>query len=99
VVFVFVGKFASGARRPEGPEARGWKPVGPKPGGARVWCSTAVPGGASQQVCGFRKFLESSTRLDYSEDVSSFFLDLFADSSAYRAHVTALQAAQACRPA
>lgn len=73
MVFAFVGKFASGARRPEGPEARGWKPVGPKPGAARVGCTTAVPGGASQQICGFKKSLETSSRLAYSEEVSLFF--------------------------
>ena len=72
--FAFVVKFASGARRPKGPEARGWKPAGPKPGAARVWCATAVPGGASQQVCGFKKSLRPSSRLAYSEEVSQFFL-------------------------
>ncbi len=73
MVFAFVGKFASGARRPEGPEARGWKPAGPKPGAAGVWFTTAVPAGPSQQVCGFKKSLEPSPCLAYSEEVSWFF--------------------------
>lgn len=68
-----MGNTASGARRPEGPEARGWKPVGPKPGAAGVWFTTAVPAGASQQVCGFKKSLEPSPRQAYSEEFSPSF--------------------------
>lgn len=43
-----------------------------KTGAARVWFTTAVPVGASQQVRGFKKSLEPSPRLDYSEEVSYF---------------------------
>lgn len=36
---------------------------------------------------------------DLQRESILIFSDLFADFSAHRAHVTALQAAQACRPA
>lgn len=44
-----------------------------KPGAARVWFTTAVPAGPSQQVCGFKKSLEPSPRQAYREDVSQSF--------------------------
>lgn len=44
-----------------------------KTGRSGVWFTTAVPAGPSQQVCGFKKSLEPSPCLAYSEVVSWFF--------------------------
>lgn len=57
---------------PEGQWREGGHLEGPKPGAARVWCTTVVPGGARQQVCGFNEYLEPSPHLTYSAEASQF---------------------------